>query len=97
VYVDDPDIAEHVFNWAHELVVTDRGPGCMLMRHTDVSGVGYHRHDCAYTMGLLAMVPSCSVCRSRAPSRRAVVSTARRAASSISAGRPVRKISSARP
>ena len=29
----------------------------MRMRYTDVSGVGYHRHDCAYTMGLLAMVP----------------------------------------
>jgi diguanylate cyclase (GGDEF)-like protein len=45
------------FNWAHELVVVDRGTSYMRMRYTDVSGVGYHRHDCAYTKSLLATVP----------------------------------------
>jgi diguanylate cyclase (GGDEF)-like protein len=45
------------FNWAHELVLTGRGASSVRMRFTDVSGVGYHRYDCAYTRGLLATVP----------------------------------------
>ncbi len=45
------------FNWAHELVVIDRGDGFMRMRYSDVSGAGYHPYDCAYTKGLLATVP----------------------------------------
>jgi diguanylate cyclase (GGDEF)-like protein len=45
------------FNWAHQLVVLDRSAARVRMRYTDVSGVGYHRHDCGYTMGLLATVP----------------------------------------
>ena len=45
------------FNWAHELVVLERGAGRVRMRYTDVAGVGYHRYDCAYTKGLLATVP----------------------------------------
>jgi diguanylate cyclase (GGDEF)-like protein len=45
------------FNWAHELVVIERGRESVRMRYEDVSGVGYHRHDCQYTKGLLATVP----------------------------------------
>jgi len=45
------------FNWAHELVVLDRGEEYVRMRYTDVAGVGYHRYDCEYTKGLLATVP----------------------------------------
>jgi len=45
------------FNWAHELIVLDRGAARVRMRYTDVSGVGYHRYDCEYTKGLLATVP----------------------------------------
>jgi diguanylate cyclase (GGDEF)-like protein len=45
------------FNWAHELVVIDRGTARVRMRYTDISGVGYHRYDCGYTKGLLATVP----------------------------------------
>ncbi len=49
--------ANSKFNWAHELAVVDEGPGWMRMRYADVSGAGYHRHDCEYTKGLLATVP----------------------------------------
>jgi diguanylate cyclase (GGDEF)-like protein len=45
------------FNWAHQLVVLERGSERVRMRYTDVAGVGYHRYDCAYTKGLLATVP----------------------------------------
>jgi diguanylate cyclase (GGDEF)-like protein len=45
------------FNWAHELVVIESGHESMRMRYSDVSGVGYDRHDCQYTKGLLATVP----------------------------------------
>jgi diguanylate cyclase (GGDEF)-like protein len=45
------------FNWAHELVVLDSGRESVRMRYKDVSGVGYHHHDCQYTKGLLATVP----------------------------------------
>jgi diguanylate cyclase (GGDEF)-like protein len=45
------------FNWAHELVVLDRGEDYVRMRYIDVAGVGYHRYDCEYTKGLLATVP----------------------------------------
>jgi diguanylate cyclase (GGDEF)-like protein len=45
------------FNWAHQLVVLDRGAARVRMRYTDVSGVGYHRYDCGYTKGLLTTVP----------------------------------------
>jgi diguanylate cyclase (GGDEF)-like protein len=45
------------FNWAHELVVIDSGRESVRMRYKDISGVGYHRHDCRYTKGLLATVP----------------------------------------
>jgi diguanylate cyclase (GGDEF)-like protein len=45
------------FNWAHQLAVIDRSGASVRMRYTDVSGVGYHRYDCAYTKGLLATVP----------------------------------------
>ncbi|MGO9319721.1 MAG: diguanylate cyclase [Solirubrobacteraceae bacterium] len=45
------------FNWAHQLVVVERGAGRVRMRYTDIAGVGYHRYDCGYTKGLLATVP----------------------------------------
>lgn len=45
------------FNWAHELVVTERGSDFVMMRYTDVAGVGYHHYDCDYTQGLLSTVP----------------------------------------
>ncbi|HWX74425.1 MAG TPA: sensor domain-containing diguanylate cyclase, partial [Solirubrobacteraceae bacterium] len=45
------------FNWAHELVVLESGRESVRMRYKDVAGVGYHRHDCQYTKGLLATVP----------------------------------------
>ena len=45
------------FNWAHELVVIESGHESVRMRYKDISGVGYHRHDCQYTKGLLATVP----------------------------------------
>jgi diguanylate cyclase (GGDEF)-like protein len=45
------------FNWAHELVVIDRGSDFARLRYADVAGVGYHRYDCDYTQGLLATVP----------------------------------------
>ncbi len=45
------------FNWAHQLVVVEKGTARVRMRYTDVAGVGYHRYDCAYTKGLLATVP----------------------------------------
>src|SRR5205823_9163799 len=45
------------FNWAHELVVIESGRDSSRMRYKDVAGVGYHRHDCQYTKGLLATVP----------------------------------------
>lgn len=45
------------FNWAHQLVVIEKGDARVRMRYTDVAGVGYHRYDCAYTKGLLTTVP----------------------------------------
>lgn len=45
------------FNWAHQLVVLDSASEHVRMRYTDLAGVGYHRYDCEYTTGLLAMVP----------------------------------------
>ena len=45
------------FNWAHQLVVVEKGDARVRMRYTDVAGVGYHPYDCAYTKGLLATVP----------------------------------------
>jgi diguanylate cyclase (GGDEF)-like protein len=45
------------FNWAHELVVLDRGREHVKMRFVDLAGVGYHHYDCDYTQGLLATVP----------------------------------------
>jgi diguanylate cyclase (GGDEF)-like protein len=45
------------FNWAHELVVVERGSDFARLRYTDLAGVGYHRYDCEYTQGLLATVP----------------------------------------
>ena len=45
------------FNWAHQLVVTERGARSVRIRYTDLAGVGYHRYDCAYTKGLLTTVP----------------------------------------
>ncbi len=45
------------FNWAHQLVVVEKGDARVRMRYTDIAGVGYHRYDCDYTKGLLATVP----------------------------------------
>jgi diguanylate cyclase (GGDEF)-like protein len=45
------------FNWAHQLVVLDKSAASVRMRYMDACGVGYDRHDCSYTKGLLATVP----------------------------------------
>jgi diguanylate cyclase (GGDEF)-like protein len=45
------------FNWAHTLEVLDKGPARVRLRYTDACGAGYHRYDCDYTKGLLAVVP----------------------------------------
>ena len=45
------------FNCAHSLEVTERGPGHVRLAYRDISGVGYHRYDCDYTIGLLRTVP----------------------------------------
>jgi diguanylate cyclase (GGDEF)-like protein len=45
------------FNWAHQLVVLDKSATSVRMRYMDACGVGYDRHDCGYTKGLLATVP----------------------------------------
>lgn len=46
------------FNWAHELEVVSKDTTSVRMRYVDLAGVGYHRYDCEYTMGLLSTVPS---------------------------------------
>ena len=45
------------FNWAQQMEVLHSDKEYVRMRLTDVSGVGYHRYDCEYTKGLLAIVP----------------------------------------
>jgi len=45
------------FNWAHQLVVLEKGATSIRLRYSDMAGVGYHRYDCEYTRGLLTTVP----------------------------------------
>jgi diguanylate cyclase (GGDEF)-like protein len=45
------------FNWAHDLELVVSEPGHLRLSYRDVSGVGYHPYDCAYTTGLLRTVP----------------------------------------
>src|SRR5579859_5694850 len=45
------------FNWAHTMEVVERQPGQVRLAYRDVSGVGYHRFDCDYTIGLLRTIP----------------------------------------
>jgi diguanylate cyclase (GGDEF)-like protein len=49
--------ANSKFNWAHDLELVVSEPGHLRLSYRDVSGVGYHRHDCDYTMGLLRTIP----------------------------------------
>jgi len=45
------------FTWAHSLEVEELSANFARLRYTDISGVGYHRIDCEYTIGLFACVP----------------------------------------
>lgn len=49
--------ANSKFNWAHTLDVQLRDRGRVRLVYRDVAGVGYHRHDCEYAIGLLRAVP----------------------------------------
>lgn len=49
--------ANSKFNWAHTLEAVTRENGRVQLRYRDVAGVGYHRYDCDYTIGLLRSVP----------------------------------------
>jgi diguanylate cyclase (GGDEF)-like protein len=49
--------ANSKFNWAHTLEVIARAKGRVELSYRDVAGVGYHRYDCDYTIGLLRAVP----------------------------------------
>jgi diguanylate cyclase (GGDEF)-like protein len=49
--------ANSKFNWAHTLEAVTRENGRVQLRYRDVAGVGYHRYDCDYTIGLLHAVP----------------------------------------
>jgi diguanylate cyclase (GGDEF)-like protein len=45
------------FTWAHSIEVDELTAHFARLRYTDISGVGYHRIDCEYTIGLFACVP----------------------------------------
>jgi diguanylate cyclase (GGDEF)-like protein len=49
--------ANSKFNWTHDLQMVVSEPGHLRLSYRDVSGVGYNRHDCDYTTGLLRTVP----------------------------------------
>jgi diguanylate cyclase (GGDEF)-like protein len=49
--------ANSKFNWAHTVEVIEHGRDFVRLEYRDVSGVGYHRYDCDYTIGLLRTVP----------------------------------------
>jgi diguanylate cyclase (GGDEF)-like protein len=49
--------ANSKFNCAHTLEVLARDPGHVQLAYRDACGVGYHRYDCDYTIGLLRTVP----------------------------------------
>ena len=49
--------ANSKFNWAHTLKVSERQRDRVRLVYRDASGVGYHRYDCDYTIGLLRTVP----------------------------------------
>jgi diguanylate cyclase (GGDEF)-like protein len=46
------------FTRAHRLELESLENGRARYRYHDESGVGYHRHDCRYSMGMLASVPT---------------------------------------
>src|SRR5947209_3549167 len=49
--------ANSKFNWAHTFEVIERGRDYVRLEYRDISGVGYHRYECDYTVGLLRTVP----------------------------------------
>jgi diguanylate cyclase (GGDEF)-like protein len=49
--------ANSKFNWAHTLEAAARSEGRVELLFRDVAGVGYHRYDCEYTIGLLRAIP----------------------------------------
>jgi diguanylate cyclase (GGDEF)-like protein len=49
--------ANSKFNWAHTIELVSLEGEHARLRYQDVSGVGYHRYDCEYTIGLLSTVP----------------------------------------
>jgi len=42
------------FTWSHRMLALESGKGSARIRYEDISGVGYHRHDCDYNIGLLS-------------------------------------------
>jgi hypothetical protein len=45
------------FTWTHRMTSLGVGDGVARIAYEDVSGTGYHRHDCDYNIGLLSAVP----------------------------------------
>ena len=45
------------FNCTHQFEAAVSEPGHMRLAFRDLTGVGYHRFDCEYTIGLLKTVP----------------------------------------
>jgi len=46
------------FTWAHRLELIESSDAHACFRYRDVSGVGYHRLDCDYNLGMLASIPT---------------------------------------
>lgn len=46
------------FTWAHSLVLETISSTHARFRYSDVSGSGYHRADCEYTIGLFSGIPT---------------------------------------
>ena len=46
------------FTWAHRFHLQALGSRSARLVYTDVSGVGYHRADCRYNLGLLSCIPT---------------------------------------
>jgi hypothetical protein len=45
------------FNTAHRFAVEELGATRARLTYTDVTGTGYHHHDCQLNLGLLSVVP----------------------------------------
>jgi diguanylate cyclase (GGDEF)-like protein len=60
-YLNVPRVAGE-FTWAHRLVVSDLERSSARLVYTDVAGVGYHRMDCQYNIGLFSCLPTMFDC-----------------------------------